>query len=243
VEPVIEIQGLHKYYGDLHVLKGVDLTVQNGEVLSVIGASGSGKSTMLYCINALEPIQKGKVIIDGIEVHAKGTNVNKLRQNLGMVFQQWNSFPHLTVLENVAIAPRIVRKLSKVEALDVARKQLLHVGLGDKLTNYPSALSGGQQQRLAIARALAMEPNYMLFDEVTSALDPELVGEVLDTMRLLAEEGMTMICVTHEMGFAREVSDRVAFFHEGMLEEINTPQEFFQAPKSRHLKKFLAKVK
>ncbi len=240
---MIEIQGLHKFYGDLHVLKGVDLNVQNGEVLSIIGASGSGKSTLLYCINALEPIQKGKVVIDGIEVHAKNTNVNQLRQNLGMVFQQWNSFPHLTVLENVALSPRIVRKLPRAKALDVAEKQLLHVGLGDKLTAYPSALSGGQQQRLAIARALAMEPNYMLFDEATSALDPELVGEVLDTMRLLAEEGMTMICVTHEMGFAREVSDRVAFFHEGILEEINPPKEFFQAPKSEHLQKFLAKVK
>jgi ABC-type polar amino acid transport system ATPase subunit len=240
---MIEIRGLHKSFGDLQVLKGIDLDVENGEVLSVIGASGSGKSTLLYCINGLEPIQQGRVLVDDIDVHAGETDLNTVRQNLGMVFQQWNSFPHLTVLENVALAPKIVRKFSKADALEIAEKQLRHVGLGDKLTNYPSALSGGQQQRLAIARALAMEPNYMLFDEATSALDPELVGEVLDTMKLLAEEGMTMICVTHEMGFAREVSDRVAFFHQGVIDEINPPEEFFTAPKSEHLQKFLAKVK
>lgn len=171
------------------------------------------------------------------------TDLNRVHQNLGMVFQQWNSFPHLTVLENVALAPNIVRDFSKAEALQIAEKQLRHVGLGDKLSNYPSALSGGQQQRLEIARALAMEPNYMLFDEATSALDPELVGEVLDTMQLLAEEGMTMICVTHKMGFAREVSDLVAFFHQGVIDEINPPEELFTAPKSEHLRKFLAKVK
>ena len=240
---MIEIRGLHKSFGDLQVLKGIDLNVENGEVLSVIGASGSGKSTLLYCINGLEPIQQGRILVDDVDVHAGETDLNTVRQNLGMVFQQWNSFPHLTVLENVALAPRIVRKFSKADALEIAEKQLRHVGLGDKLSNYPSALSGGQQQRLAIARALAMEPNYMLFDEATSALDPELVGEVLDTMRLLAEEGMTMICVTHEMGFAREVSDRVAFFHQGVIDEINPPEEFFTAPKSEHLQKFLAKVK
>lgn len=240
---MIEIRGLHKSFGDLEVLKGIDLDVENGEVLSVIGASGSGKSTLLYCINGLESIQQGRVLVDNIDVHAGETDLNTVRQNLGMVFQQWNSFPHLTVLENVALAPKIVRKFSKADALEIAEKQLRHVGLGDKLTNYPSALSGGQQQRLAIARALAMEPNYMLFDEATSALDPELVGEVLDTMKLLAEEGMTMICVTHEMGFAREVSDRVAFFHQGVIDEINPPEEFFTAPKSEHLQKFLAKVK
>jgi len=240
---MIKIRNLHKSFGDLKVLKGIDLDVQNGEVLSVIGASGSGKSTLLYCINGLEPIQQGQILVDDVDVQAKETNLNEVRQNLGMVFQQWNSFPHLTVLENVALSPRIVRKLAKAEALAIAEKQLRHVGLGDKLSVYPSALSGGQQQRLAIARALAMEPNYMLFDEATSALDPELVGEVLDTMRLLAEEGMTMICVTHEMGFSREVSDRVAFFHQGLIEEINPPEEFFDAPKSKHLQKFLAKVK
>lgn len=240
---MIEIKGLHKYFGDLHVLKGIDLNVQKGEVLSVIGSSGSGKSTLLYCINGLESIQKGAVIVDGVDVHAKGTDVNKLRQNLGMVFQQWNSFPHLTAQENVALAPQIVKKHSKTDSMEIAAKQLKHVGLGDKLNVYPSALSGGQQQRLAIARALAMEPEYMLFDEATSALDPELVGEVLETMRMLAEEGMTMICVTHEMGFARDVSDRVAYFHQGIMEEIGPPEQIFGEAKSEHTRKFLANVR
>ena len=240
---MIEIKGVHKSFGNLEVLKGIDFTVEKGEVISVIGASGSGKSTLLYCINGLEPIDAGRILVDGVDVHAKDTNLNALRQRLGMVFQQWNSFPHLTALENVALAPRIVRKLSKGEARAVAEKQLEHVGLGDKLAVYPSALSGGQQQRLAIARALAMEPDYMLFDEATSALDPELVGEVLDTMRLLAEEGMTMVCVTHEMGFARDVSDRIAYFHEGMVEEIGPPAQIFGAPQSENTRRFLAKVR
>lgn len=240
---MIKVKGLHKYFDDLHVLRGIDLEVQKGEVLSVIGASGSGKSTLLYCINGIEQIQEGSVYVDNVDVHAKATDLNKLRQRLGMVFQQWNSFPHLTALENVALAPQIVRGLTKEEAKDIAIKQLEHVGLGDKFDIYPNALSGGQQQRLAIARALAMDPQYMLFDEATSALDPELVGEVLDTMRVLAEEGMTMICVTHEMGFARDVSDRVAYFHEGIVEEIGSPDQIFTDPESEHTKKFLAKVK
>ena len=240
---MIEIRGLKKFYGSLEVLKGIDLDVPKGEVLSVIGASGSGKSALLYCINGLEPIQEGSVKVDGTAVHAKGTDINELRQKMGRAFQQWNSVPHLTALENVALAPKIVKKKSKAEARDIATRQLQHVGLGDKLNVYPSALSGGQQQRLAIARALAMEPDYMLFDEATSALDPELVGEVLDAMRLLADEGMTMICVTHEMGFARDVSDRVTFFHEGSLEEIGTPAEIFGAPKSEHLQKFLSSIR
>ena len=240
---MIEIEGVKKSFGNLEVLRGVDLAVQKGEVISIVGASGSGKSTLLYCINGLEPIQDGRITVDGIDVHARETNLNELRQRLGMVFQQWNSFPHLTALENVALAPRIVRGLSKAEARAVAEKQLEHVGLGDKLQVYPSRLSGGQQQRLAIARALAMEPDYMLFDEATSALDPELVGEVLDTMRLLAEEGMTMICVTHEMGFARDVSDRVAYFDEGRIEEIGPPAQIFGAPRSEKTRRFLAKVR
>ncbi|NBT41742.1 MAG: amino acid ABC transporter ATP-binding protein [Alphaproteobacteria bacterium] len=240
---MIKIAGLQKFFSDLHVLRGIDLEVQKGEVLSVIGASGSGKSTLLYCINGLEPIQGGQIFVDGIEVHSKSTDLNQLRQRLGMVFQQWNSFPHLTALENVALAPRIVKKLSKDEALDIAAKQLEHVGLGDKLNVFPGVLSGGQQQRLAIARALAMDPQYMLFDEATSALDPELVGEVLDTMRVLAEEGMTMICVTHEMGFARDVSDRVAYFHEGAVEEMGSPEQIFGDPQSENTRKFLAKVR
>lgn len=240
---MIEIRDLHKYFGALHVLKGIDLDVEKGEVLSVIGASGSGKSTLLYTINGLEPVQQGRVVVDGVDVHAKGTDLNKLRQRLGMVFQQWNSFPHLTALENVALAPKIVKGKSKAEAREIAAAQLKHVGLGDKLDVYPSALSGGQQQRLAIARALAMEPEYMLFDEATSALDPELVGEVLETMRMLAEEGMTMICVTHEMGFARDVSDRVAFFHQGVMEEIGPPSQIFGDPQSEHTQKFLANAR
>lgn len=240
---MIDIRGLKKSFGALKVLNGIDLTVSNGEVLSIIGASGSGKSTLLYCINGLEPIQDGTVRVDGKDVHAKGTNLNELRQKLGMVFQQWNSFPHLTALENVALAPKIVKGKSKAEAREIATKQLKHIGLGDKLDAYPSALSGGQQQRLAIARALALEPDYMLFDEVTSALDPELVNEVLDAMRLLAEEGMTMICVTHEMNFARDVSDRVAFFHNGRIDEIGSPTEIFETPKSKHLQKFLSNIR
>ena len=178
---MIELKKVHKSFGDLEVLKGIDLTVKKGEVLSVIGGSGSGKSTMLYCINAIERIQKGEVLVDGISVHDKSTNINTLRQKIGMVFQQWNSFPHLTVLENAALSPQIVLGKSKEQAEKIAKEQLDHVGLADKFNVYPGKLSGGQQQRLAIARALAMEPEYMLFDEITSALDPELVGEVLDT--------------------------------------------------------------
>ena len=240
---MIEIKDVHKAFGDLEVLKGVTLDVSNGEVISVIGASGSGKSTLLYCINGLEPIQSGQILVDGTDVHAKETNVNKLRQGLGMVFQQWNSFPHLTTLENVALAPRIVLKKSKDEAREIASKQLDHVGLGDKLAVYPNKLSGGQQQRLAIARALAMEPHYMLFDEVTSALDPELVGEVLDALRMLSDEGMTMILVTHEIGFARDVSDRVAYFHEGVIEEIGPPSQVLLDPQSERTRKFLSAVR
>ena len=240
---MIEIRKLHKYFGKSHVLRGIDLDVKKGEVLSIIGASGSGKSTLLYCINALESIDEGQITVDGVEVHAKSTDINKLRQKLGMVFQQWNSFPHLTALENVALSPRIVRKMSRKDANELAAKRLEHIGLGDKFDSYPNALSGGQQQRLAIARALAMEPSYMLFDEATSALDPELVGEVLDAMRLLAEEGMTMICVTHEMGFARDVSDRVAYIHDGLIEEIGPPEQIFKNPVSERTGRFLANVR
>lgn len=239
---MIELKKVHKSFGNLEVLKGIDLTVDRGEVLSVIGGSGSGKSTMLYCINAIENIQSGEVLVDGISVHDKKTNINKLRQKIGMVFQQWNSFPHLTVLENVMLAPRKVLKKSKEEAFEMAKKQLEHVGLGDKFDVFPTRMSGGQQQRLAIARALAMEPEYMLFDEITSALDPELVGEVLDTLRLLRKEGMTMICVTHEIAFAREVSDKVAFFHKGIIEELGTPEDVIVNPKKERTQQFLSKV-
>ncbi|MGB2318463.1 MAG: amino acid ABC transporter ATP-binding protein [Candidatus Puniceispirillum sp.] len=239
---MIEIKNLKKSFGELEVLKGIDLTVEQGEVISIIGASGSGKSTLLYCVNGLEPIQGGQILVDGIDVHDKSTDLNKLRQKIGMVFQQYNAFPHLTTLENVALAPKIVLGKSKAEAQEIAKAQLEHVGLGDKFDVYPSRMSGGQQQRLAIARALAMEPRYMLFDEVTSALDPELVGEVLDTMRMLSDAGMTMVVVTHEIGFARDVSDRVAYVHEGLIEEIGSPSQVISNPKSAHAKRFLSNV-
>ncbi len=240
---MIVVSELKKSFGDLQVLKGIDLTVHNGEVLSIIGSSGSGKSTLLYCINALESIDSGSVLVDNISVHDKKTDINKLRQKIGMVFQQWNTFPHLTAQENVALALRKVKKIPKKEAMELAAAQLGHVGLGDKIRNYPSALSGGQQQRVAIARALAMEPSYMLFDEATSALDPELVGEVEDTMKMLAKEGMTMIVVTHEINFARDVSDRIAFFHQGLMEEIGSPEQIITNPASENTKKFLSNVR
>lgn len=239
---MILVENVHKSFGALKVLKGVDLTVQNGEVVSVIGGSGSGKSTLLTCINALEPIDQGRIEVDGIEVHAPGTDINKLRRKIGIVFQQWNAFPHLTVLENVTLAPRKVLGMSRGEAEEIGVKQLTHVGLGDKLKVYPSKLSGGQQQRMAIARALAMSPNYMLFDEVTSALDPQLVGEVLDTLRLLASDGMTMIVVTHEMRFARDVSDRVAFFKDGLIHEIGPAKQIFDNPEKPETADFLKAV-
>ncbi len=229
---MIEIENVRKSFGSLEVLKGIDLTVKKGEVLTIIGGSGSGKSTLLTCINGLEQIDSGRIVVDGTDVHAKSTDLNKLRRKLGIVFQQFNAFPHLTVLENVTLAPRKVLGMPKAEADAIAVKQLTHVGLAEKLDVYPSRLSGGQQQRMAIARALAMSPNYMLFDEVTSALDPQLVGEVLDTLRMLASEGMTMICVTHEMKFAREVSDRVAFFHKGVMAEIGEPRQIFDTPQN-----------
>lgn len=237
---MIEIEKVRKSFGALEVLKGISLSVTKGEVLTIIGGSGSGKSTLLTCINGLEAIDSGRILVDGVEVHSKGTDLNKLRRKIGIVFQQWNAFPHLTVLENVMLAQCKVLGRSRAEAEAEAVQQLRHVGLEDKLSVYPSRLSGGQQQRMAIARALAMSPDYMLFDEVTSALDPQLVGEVLDTLRLLASEGMTMICVTHEMKFAREVSDRVAFFHQGIIAEIAPPDQLFGAPKTVELQKFLA---
>ena len=239
---MIEISNVHKSFGDLVVVKGVSLTVQWGEVVSIIGGSGSGKSTLLMCINGLEPIHKGSIRVDGIEVHDKRTDLNKLRQKVGIVFQQWNAFPHLTVLENVMLAPRKVLGLGKAEAEAIAVQQLRHVGLGEKLKVFPGKLSGGQQQRMAIARALAMSPDYMLFDEATSALDPQLVGEVLDTMRMLAEDGMTMVLVTHEIRFARDVSDRVAFFRNGIVHEIGTPEQVIGNPQRTETIEFLKSV-
>lgn len=239
---MIRIEGVRKSFGALEVLKGIDLTVEKGEVVCLVGGSGSGKSTLLMCINALETIQAGRIEVDGIDVHAAGTDKNKLRQKLGIVFQQFNAFPHLTARDNVALAPRRVLGMSKAETRELAEHHLAHVGLGDKLDVYPAQLSGGQQQRLAIARALAMKPDYMLLDEVTSALDPELVGEVLDTLRLLAHEGMTMIAVTHEIPFAREVADRVAFFHEGVIHEIGPAKEIISNPQKQRTREFLGKI-
>ena len=239
---MIKITGLKKSYGDLEVLKGIDYNVKEKEVICVIGASGSGKSTFLRCINLLEEITDGAIYIDGVKVNDPQTNINKLRTNVGMVFQQFNLFPHMTVLQNITIAPRQIKKTAEKEAERLAFELLEKVGLSDKAHNYPEQLSGGQMQRVAIARALAMKPKIMLFDEPTSALDPEMVKEVLDVMRELAEEGMTMIVVTHEMGFAREVADRVLFIDGGYLAEEGTPEEIFQAPKNERTKAFLGKV-
>ena len=239
---MIKIENLHKSYGKLKVLNGIEMEVDNGEVVCLIGASGSGKSTLLLCVNALEIIDNGKVIVDNINVHDSKTNRNELRKKLGIVFQQFNTFPHLTALNNVSLAPKLVLKMSKKESQELAEKQLVKVGLGDKIKYYPSELSGGQQQRLAIARALAMSPSYLLLDEITSALDPELVGEVLDTLKMLADEGMTMITVTHEIPFAREVANRVAFFHEGKIHEIGPAKELISNPKQKRTKEFLSKI-
>jgi polar amino acid transport system ATP-binding protein len=239
---VIEIIDVHKSYRKLEVLKGISLTVRGGEVVCILGPSGSGKSTLLLCINGIEPINAGRILVDGTDVHASATNLNKLRCKIGIVFQQFNVFPHLTVLENVALAPRIVLKIPRKTAFERAAAQIERVGLGDKLNAFPGQLSGGQQQRLAIARALAMEPNYMLFDEITSALDPELVGEVLDTLRMLSRDGMTMIVVTHEIPFAREVADRVVFIDQGKVCEVGSPDQVIGNPREERTRQFLSKV-
>lgn len=239
---MIEVKHLYKKFGDLEVLKDINCTVAESEVVCVIGPSGSGKSTFLRCLNMLEEMTSGDVIIDGEALNAKKVNLNKIRAEVGMVFQQFNLFPHKTVMENIMLAPQKVRKISKEEAKNRALALLEKVGLEDKENSYPSQLSGGQQQRVAIARALAMEPKVMLFDEPTSALDPELVGEVLEVMKQLALEGMTMVVVTHEMGFAKEVGDRVLFMDEGRIEEEGTPEEIFSNPTSERTKEFLRKI-
>ncbi|WP_044870089.1 amino acid ABC transporter ATP-binding protein [Pseudomonas sp. LFM046] len=238
---MIEIKNVQKSFGDVSILKGIDMTVQKGEVVSIIGPSGSGKSTLLQCLNALEPINSGSIVVDGTDVFSKKTDLNALRTTIGIVFQQYNIFPHLSVLENTALALKVVQKVPKQEAEQRAYDQLVKVGLGAKAKMSPTQLSGGQQQRLAIARALAMRPRYMLFDEVTSALDPELVREVLDTLRMLSEEGMTMVLVTHEIAFAREVSSRVAFFDAGLIAEIGEPRQVIDAPLNERTRQFLAK--
>ena len=236
---MISLRNVSKRFGTLRVIEGVSLDVERGEVLCLIGSSGSGKSTLLQCINGLEPIDGGSIEVDGVSVHDKRTDLNRLRQKLGIVFQQYNTFPHLTALENVALALRVVKRMSRAEAETTALQHLAYVGLGDKKDAFPSRLSGGQQQRVAIARALAMAPHYMLLDEVTSALDPELVAEVLQSLRQLRADGMAMLIVTHEMTFAREIADRVAFFDRGRLAEVGPPGQIFEAPQDERTAKFL----
>lgn len=238
---MIQLQDVHKYFGQLHVLKGVTTTIDKGEVVVIIGPSGSGKSTVLRCMNYLEEPTSGDVIVDGMNLNVK-ENINNVRAEVGMVFQRFNLFPHMTVLDNITLAPQKIRGLSKAEAETIAHDLLGKVGLSDKAEAYPEQLSGGQQQRVAIARALAMKPKVMLFDEPTSALDPEMVSEVLDVMKALAEEGMTMVIVTHEMSFAKEVATRVLFVDGGEILEEGAPEAVFDAPKHERTKSFLSKV-
>ena len=238
---MINISGLHKHFGENHILKGIDLDIAEREVVVIIGPSGSGKSTLLRCINFLEEPSDGAISVDGIVLDGE-TNINKVRENVGMVFQRFNLFPHMTVLENIMLAPMKVKHVAAAEAKETALDLLNRVGLSDKADAYPEQLSGGQQQRVAIARALAMQPKVMLFDEPTSALDPEMVGEVLDVMRKLAKSGMTMVIVTHEMGFAREVGDRLLFVDDGRIIEQGSPKEIFENPKEERTKLFLSKV-
>ncbi len=239
---MIKIQGLHKSFGELEVLKGIDYEVKEKEIICVIGPSGSGKSTFLRCINMLEDVTSGDVFIDGVKVNDAKTDINAIRKEVGMVFQQFNLFPHMRVLENITIAPIKIKNMNPKEAQTLAHQLLKKVGLGDKANSYPEQLSGGQMQRVAIARALAMQPKIMLFDEPTSALDPEMVNEVLDVMKQLAYEGMTMVVVTHEMGFAKEMGDRVLFMDQGLLVEEGTPEQIFNSPQHERTQAFLSKV-
>ena len=240
--PKVEIRGLHKYFGENEVLRGIDCDIQTGEVVCVIGPSGSGKSTFLRCINCLEGPTGGTIKVDGHIMDAEAKNIDDLREDVGMVFQQFNLFPHLSVLDNITIAPVLRKKMDKAEAERTAHELLARVGLADKADAMPRSLSGGQKQRVAIARALAMKPGLMLFDEPTSALDPEMVGEVLDVMRQLAAEGMTMVVVTHEMGFARQVSDRVLFIDQGVIAEEGAPEQVFGNPQNERTRSFLKAV-
>jgi ABC-type polar amino acid transport system ATPase subunit len=240
--PIIQLIGVHKYFGKLHVLRDINETIHRGEVVVIIGPSGSGKSTLLRCINRLEEIQDGQVIVDGYDVSDPKTPITLVRSQIGMVFQHFNLYPHMTVLDNIILAPIKVKKLSQEEAESKAHDLLRKVGIPEKASSYPAALSGGQQQRVAIARALAMEPKIMLFDEPTSALDPEMIKEVLDVMIDLASEGMTMLVATHEMGFARKVADRVLFMDEGRIVECGAPAKLFTQPQQERTRLFLEKV-
>ena len=239
---LIEVKGLRKSFGDNEVLKGIDTTVCEGEVIAIVGPSGCGKSTFLRSLNLLEVPTGGQILFEGVDITDKSVNINKMREKIGMVFQQFNLFPNMTVKENIMLAPVRLKIMSKEEASKKADELLKRIGLSDKADARPSQLSGGQQQRIAIIRSLAMNPDVMLFDEPTSALDPEMVGEVLSLMKDLAESGMTMMIVTHEMGFAREVADRVFFINDGVIQEENTPQEFFSNPKNPRLQEFLSTV-
>jgi len=239
---MIKIENLHKNFGTIEVLKGIDLEIHQGEVVVIIGPSGSGKSTLLRCINRLETITSGKITVDNYDLYDDSTDINMIRTEAGMVFQQFNLFPHMTVLKNITLGPVKVRNMSQADADSLGLKLLDKVGLKDRANHYPDQLSGGQKQRVAIARSLALKPKVMLFDEPTSALDPELIGEVLDVMKQLAKDGMTMVVVTHEMGFAKEVADRVIFIDEGKIMEDNEPGDFFSNPKNERLKDFIGKV-
>ena len=239
---IIDVKNISCCFGNVQALRDVSMSIQAGEVVVILGPSGSGKSTLLRCLNALEQIQEGEINIDGYRIDKKQLQIHEIRLEVGMVFQHFNLFPHLSVLENVNIAQKIVRKRSDEEAKQNSISLLKKVGMGDKLDVFPGQLSGGQKQRVAISRALAMNPKIMLFDEVTSALDPEMIGEVLDVMKQLAKEGMTMLVVTHEIGFAKEVADRILFLDNGKIVEENNPKDFFQSPKSERAKDFLAKV-
>lgn len=239
---MINVKNLRKNFGKLEVLKGVNVEIKKGEVVVVIGPSGSGKSTFLRCLNLLEEPTDGEITFEGISITDKKVDIDNIRQKMGMVFQQFNLFPHLSVLENITLGPRKLKNMSVADANEIAFKLLKRIGLEDKANNFPSQLSGGQKQRIAIARALAMSPDVMLFDEPTSALDPEMVGEVLDVMKKLAFEGMTMVVVTHEMGFAREIADRVLFMDEGLIVEENIPAELFSNPQHPRTKDFLSKI-
>ena len=239
---MIKIENLHKSFGELEVLKGIDEHISQGEVVVVIGPSGSGKSTFLRCLNLLETPTDGSIYIDDERINSPKADVNKIRQKMGMVFQHFNLFPHLTIMENITLAPVLLKKMTKAEAVNKGEELLKKVGLSEKAEAYPAQLSGGQKQRVAIARALAMQPEIMLFDEPTSALDTEMVGEVLDVMKELAQTGMTMVVVTHEMGFAREVGTRILFMDDGVIAERGTPDEIFNSPKNERTKSFLSKV-
>lgn len=241
-DPIIQIENVHKCFGQVHALRGVSTTVQRGEVLVLIGPSGSGKSTLLRCINGLERPDSGRVIVDGIPLDNSSEHINAVRAEVGIVFQQFNLFPHLSVLQNITLAQQIIRKRAPDESKRIARELLAKVGIPEKADAYPAQLSGGQQQRVAIARALAMNPKIMLFDEPTSALDPEMIKEVLDTMLLLAREGMTMVVVSHEMGFARAAAHRIVFMDAGLLIEDTSPEELFTRPREERTKQFLSKI-